>query len=55
MGDEDDGAVGQLVVQSGQDPVGADRVEMGGGLIEQQDRGPAQKRPGQGDLLPLPR
>ena len=38
----------------GHDPVRAGRVEMGGGLVEQQHRGAAQERPGQGDLLPLP-
>jgi hypothetical protein len=51
--DEDDGAVGQLIINGGADPGRAGRVEVGGGLVEQDDRGPAQERPGQRDLLPL--
>ena len=54
MGDEDDGAIGHLGFDDGADMVRAGRVEMGGGLVEQQDRRRAQERPGQGDFLPLP-
>src|SRR5215470_14143423 len=49
--DEDDGAVGQLVIDGDGDPGRAGRVEVGGGLVEQDDRDPAQERPGQRDLL----
>src|SRR5438309_2141662 len=52
--DEDDGAVGHPVADGGHDRFGAGRVQMRGGLVEQHDRGLAQERPGQRDLLPLP-
>src|SRR5712691_2872812 len=54
VGDQDDGAVGHLGLDDGGDVVRAGRVEMGGGLIEQEDWGLAKERPGQGDFLPLP-
>ena len=55
MADQDDGAIGQGRVDGGPDNLGTDRIQVSGGLVEEQQGRVAQERAGQRDPLPLAR
>ena len=53
MGDPDHRAIGRQHGQRGVEPGGGVRVQVGGGLVQQQQRRVAQERAGQRELLAL--
>ena len=54
MSDQDDRAPGQRATDDAVDRGGGRGGEVGGRLVQQQERGVSQERPGQGKLLALP-
>jgi hypothetical protein len=54
VGDQDHGPAGHQGLDDRHDLPRDDRVEMGGGLVKQQQRRVPQERASQGDPLPLP-
>ena len=54
VGDQDDGATLREIGERLLDDVLALRVEIGGGLVQDEDRGILQERPREGDPLSLP-
>jgi hypothetical protein len=54
VGDQDHGPAGHQGLNDRQDLPGDDRIEMGGGLVKQQQRRVPQERASQRDSLPLP-